>query len=157
MVIPPRKKTGGGTTKTVLHFTGYRITARERRFRHQCTPQVRTLGWCGYYGVGRFLFLSRFSLVAAAREAQGGLIESGVALSIPWWCFVSFTCRVRFKELDCTPFDSWKLTSGSSWAFILTAISGHLAPSRSAMNADYIVSKGDDVGRCTAGINLQAV
>ena len=34
---------------------------------------------------------------------------------------------------------------------------GHLAPSRSAMNADYIVSKGDDVGRFTAGINLQAV
>ena len=33
---------------------------------------------------------------------------------------------------------------------------GHLAPSISAMNADYIVSKGDDVGRFTAGINLQA-
>jgi len=55
-----------------------------------------------------------FSLVAAARKAQGGLIESGVALSILWWCFVSFAFRVRFKELDCTPLDSWKFISGSS-------------------------------------------
>ena len=55
-----------------------------------------------------------FSLVAAARKAQGGLIESGVALSILWWCFVSFAFRVKFKELDCTPLDSWKFISGSS-------------------------------------------
>ena len=59
-----------------------------------------------------FAKLVGFPIVAAARKAQGGLHLEWPSPLLVFVLDGNFVwCGVRFKELDCTPFDSWKFTT----------------------------------------------